>query len=220
MSFLVSSHRLESGQVPGRFHFAVQVAHNPSRRQPGTMEPLAALGLAAAVVQFVSFTSQVITAVAAGDSAAGAPAELASLDDIYGKLRAISQKLGNASRASAKALDGDSGGGAARPHWTFQPSWEQLLGPEDGDPSHAAYFPTLRDSYRSLAELSSLCENECDKILAIMEKLRASHNPSSRWSTLSTAVKLLFKKNEIKELEGRLRRFHRVVLTEMCNLST
>jgi hypothetical protein len=186
------------------------------------MDPLAALGLAAAVVQFVSFASKIITTVASSD-VAGAPAELVSLDDVYTKLRDISQRLVHASLAGAKAYKDDCDKTSPSPwmqrQWSFQPSWEHLLD-DDDDATRPAYFPTLQDSYRSLAELSVLCESECTKIMAIVDKLRASHNPSSRWSTLSTAVKLLLKKNEIDQLEATLAKFQRAVLTEMCNLST
>ena len=187
------------------------------------MDPITALGLAAAVVQFVSFASKIITTVASSDPA-GARGELASLDDVYTKFRALSQKLVHASRASAKALDDDSARTAssypAQPQWSFQPSWEQLLGDEDDDLGRQTYFPTLRDSYRSLSELSVLCERDCTAITTIVERLRASHNPSSRWSTLRTAVRLLWRKNEIEQLEERLGKIQRVVLAEMCNLST
>jgi hypothetical protein len=141
------------------------------------MDPLAALGLAAAVVQFVSFASKIITTVASSD-ATGAPAELVSLDDVYTTLRDISQKLVHASLAGAKAYKDDCDRTrAATPwmqrQWSFQPSWEQLLD-DDDDTNRHAYFPTLQDSYRSLSELSVLCESGCKKIMAIVEKLRAS----------------------------------------------
>jgi len=186
------------------------------------MDPLTALGLAASVVQFVSFASKIIATVASSD-ASGAPAELVSLDDVYTRLCALSHKLAGAGRASTRALGDESDRTyLAQPQSNHGLSFEQLPGREGSDDvlNERAHFPTLRDSYRSLSELSALCEKECAKIMTIVEKLKASHNPSSRWSTLSTAVKLQWKKNEIERLEGRLGKFQRIVLTEMCNLST
>ncbi|KAK3902737.1 hypothetical protein C8A05DRAFT_15235 [Staphylotrichum tortipilum] len=188
------------------------------------MDPLTALGLAAAVVQFVSFTFKIITTVASSDPA-GAPGELVSLDDVYTKLRVISQKLVQTSRASSKALEDDftttASSYPAQLQWNFQPSLEQLLAAEDDDLGRQTYlFPTLRDSYRSLSELSVLCERDCAEITTIVERLRASHHPSSRWSTLRMTVRLLWKKNEIEQLEARLGKIQKAVLTEMCNLST
>ena len=88
------------------------------------MDPLSALGLAAAVVQFASLSAKIIKALmSAGDSASGLPSDCADLDDIYSKLSVQSQRLETAHRNASRSIERE----ALEPHHSSSqaPQWDE-----------------------------------------------------------------------------------------------
>jgi hypothetical protein len=193
------------------------------------MDPLSALGLAAAVVQFASFTLKIITTlVSASNSASEVPPELADLDDVYSKLRAQSQRLETAHCTASRSIELEinktsSGRGfsAAHPVWDDQPSFFEKFS-EFGDDSSSkspALLPTLLESYQNLSALLVSCNAECSKLMDIVGRFKAHQKPGSLWSSARAVATLMLKKGEIDRIEERIRKCNGAVLAELCNLS-
>jgi len=181
------------------------------------MDPVSALGLAAAVVQFASFTSKVVAVLlATSDSVSGLPSDIASLEDVCTKLCAQNERL-NAAHQLAKRSIGlqMQPVGVDDDRLTF----EQLLELGERREVTRSLFPTLLGSYQRLSSLLEGCNGECAGILSIVERVKTRYNPNSRRGTIAAAVRLGLKKGEVDQVEERMRRLQAVVLMEMCNIS-
>lgn len=185
------------------------------------MDPVSALGLAAAVVQFVGFATKVVTILAtANDSTVGAAADLTTLQDVSSRLRALSGRLGTTSATISQAVATEISKRdprALQNRWIRPPTFEDMLLPNDD--KWKVMFPTVLDSYISLHALSKGCEKECARLLDILGKVKAHHNPSSLLSAIGVAAKLLLKKGEIESISERIRKCQEALMAEMANLS-
>jgi len=185
------------------------------------MDPLSALGLAAAVVQFASFSAKIIkTLASAGDSATGFPSELANLDHVYSRLRDQSQRLetahGNANRSIMQELETKSSAPQFTPYLNWVDNYLDNATEGSGDTTP----PSLLESYQNLKALLANCNAECSKIMDIVTQIKAHQKSGSPWGRMRVAVKLVLKKGEIDRIEEQISKCNGAVLTEMCNIST
>lgn len=186
------------------------------------MDPVSALGLAAAVVQFVTFGSKLLTSASEiWNSSADASVDILSLESVYSKLGALNANLGDASRRATRAVARDAAhtnSSLDQPQYNFKDSLWSQLEPEGEDLALRGLFPTLRDSYSSLGSLLSSCQTDCTRIFDIVARLKAA-NKGSRWSCFRVALKTIWHQDEIAQIEKRLQRFQQQVILEMCTIS-
>ncbi|KAK3986949.1 hypothetical protein QBC44DRAFT_401370 [Cladorrhinum sp. PSN332] len=161
------------------------------------MDPISALGLTAAVVQFVTFASQILAIAISPDSTAQATADLESLQEVCLKLNTQSLNLDTKARLAQHAALSEG---------------EQANTSSDTD-------SRLLQSYQSLCNLLSKCEAVCKEIIEVVNEVKAKHNPSSKWSNFAMAVKLQLNKDRAVKIEERLKRYQGMVCLEMCNIS-
>jgi len=195
------------------------------------MDPVSALGIAAAVVQFVSFAAKILKVAGAGDPASGPSADLKNLHNVHSKLRDLSLRLGSASLAASRALETQEPGTDFSELLAWNSTagfWDSLLQDSDSDsqnedkvlPSTSGLAPTLRDSYASLSTLLTSCESECSKLIDILATVKSAAKSSSQtWSNISTAVRMLCKKEELAQIEDQLKRLQSLVHLEMGRIS-
>jgi len=186
------------------------------------MDPLSALGLAAAIVQFAAFSTSIIkTLTSAAGSASGFPSELANLDDAYSKLSAQSQRLEtahrNASRSIEQELEANPSTTTNRP--AANPTWDDHYLDEFSESLNDTIVPTLLESYQNLKALLARCSAECSKMMEIVTKIKAHQKSGSPWSRVRAAVNLVLKKEEIDRIEECINKCGNAVLNELCNIS-
>lgn len=154
------------------------------RRRPGQpaqartreeiMDPLTVFGLAAGVVQFVSFASHLIMKTKEIHiSASGQTDEVGTLEATYTRLHELSQCLETCSRR------------------------DTTLEIVEGNTEYA-------NNILAIKELSRSCQDDCQKLLKIFEKLKTSSDSHHRWQTFRVALRTVWKGNEIAALENRL----------------
>jgi hypothetical protein len=178
------------------------------------MDPVSAIGLAAAAVQFVSFASQLITSTAEiHRSAAGASADIASIEQSYQKLGRLSLDL---SDASSKAQASIAPGSTITPKWDFR---RNIPGENVLSQDLSLGLLTPQDLSPSLRDLLKSCKQDCDSILAVVEKVKAAKQSSSRWASFRSAVEAHCQKGTIDEIEKRLARTQKLVALEMSRIS-
>jgi len=195
------------------------------------MDPVSALGIAAAVVQFVSFAAKILQIAGAGDPTSGPSANLKNLHSVHSKLRDLSLRLGSASLAASRALENQESGTDFSELLAWNSTarfWDSLLQDSDTDsenedkvlPPTSGLAPTLRDSYASLSTLLTSCESECSKLIDILATVKSAAKSSSQtWSNISTAVRMLCKKEELAQIEDQLKRLQSLVHLEMGRIS-
>jgi hypothetical protein len=197
------------------------------------MDPVSALGIAAAVVQFVSFAAKILKIAGGGDPASDPSADLKNLHNVHSKLRDLSLRLGSASLAASRALETQEPGTDFSELLAWNSTagfWDSLLQDSDLDsdaqnedkllPLTSSLAPTLRDSYASLSTLLTSCESECSKLIDILATVKSAAKSSSQtWSNISTAVRMLCKKEELAQIEDQLKRLQSLVHLEMGRIS-
>ncbi|KAI1746852.1 hypothetical protein F4782DRAFT_543960 [Xylaria castorea] len=154
------------------------------------MDPLTALGLAAGVVQFVSFASHLISRTKEiHESASGQAKETFTLEKTYATLQELSLRLETSSKRD--------------------PKLEMVEGRTD-----------FVKHVFAINDLSRTCECDCRKLLEIVSKLKAVGGGSyRRWQTFKVALKTVWKGNEIAELENRLQHTQMTLTLHVCSLA-
>ncbi|KXX78862.1 Vegetative incompatibility protein HET-E-1 [Madurella mycetomatis] len=153
------------------------------------MDPLTTLGLAANVMQFVSFASSLISKMREiSTSADGATSETTTLDTVYGRLHRLSSELGLASQKNAvlEALD------------------------EKKDVVNLIF---------AINDLSRSCKEDCDKLLNVVQTLKSSGGTRRRWQSFRLALKGVWKSDEIAGLEQRLHYTQTSLTLHVCALT-
>lgn len=154
------------------------------------MDPLTALGLAAGVVQFVSFAAHLVSRTKEiHESAAGKTKETATLESTYIKLQQMSVRLKESSKRDA------------------------TLEIVEGSTEFVKHVFAIND-------LSRTCEGDCQRLLDIVGKLKAGgEGAHRRVQTLRVALKTAWKSSEIAELEERLHRTQTKLTIHVCSLT-
>ena len=155
------------------------------------MDPLTALGLASNVVQFVQFTSDLIqTVVEIRRFSAGCTADILSLDSLYGQLNNFNVGLALSHENASGYLNG--------------------LGRE---------LPKSAQNITSFRTLSLLCKSDCEKLLQVVDKLKAQDGSRRHWQSFRTALKIVWGKDKIEELERRLNRTQMTMTLHICTIT-
>lgn len=147
------------------------------------MEALAALGLAANIVQFIQFTSNLISyASEAYSSASGATTTTINLEKVYGRLSAFSLNLQGSESTDVGFLLNSQ----AIP---YQQSFQN------------------RADTAALVDLGKECEATCNQLLETTRNLRAKDGRWRRFQSFQTALKTVWNQNKIDDLQKRLDRY-------------
>ncbi|KAJ8133152.1 hypothetical protein O1611_g474 [Lasiodiplodia mahajangana] len=154
------------------------------------MDPLTAIGLAGNVIQFVQFTSD-LTRTAV--EICKSPTGCAA--DIL-TLDSLYQQLNN---FNDRLASGHSSTMSA-----------QLGGRSCAS---ALDIPSFR-------ELSLLCKSDCEKLLSVVGTLKGKGGPGKRWQSFRTALRMVWRKEEIEELEKRLNRTQTTMTLHICTFAS
>ncbi|KAI0183829.1 hypothetical protein EV127DRAFT_312716, partial [Xylaria flabelliformis] len=154
------------------------------------MDPLTALGLAAGVVQFVSFASHLISRTKEiHGSASGQAKETLTIEKTYTTLQDLSLRLETSSKRDPKL---------------------EIVEKKTDFIKHVF----------AINDLSRTCESDCRRLLEIISKLKAVEGESHRrWQTFKVALKTVWKGNEIVELENRLQHTQMTLTLHVCSLA-
>lgn len=154
------------------------------------MDPLTALGLAAAVVQFVGFASHLVSKTKdIQESVTGQSEQAATLETVYTQLQDLSSRLELSSRRD--------------------PKLELVEGSTD-----------LVKHVFAINDLSRICEGDCQRLLDIVRKLKVVGDSSRRWQSFRVALKTFWKGNEITDLEQRLHNTQTTLTLHVCSLTS
>ena len=140
------------------------------------MDPLTALGLSASVVQFVSFLSELMSrSKEIYTSAKECTDKVSTLGTVYSHLRELSSNLELSSQKDPK-----------------------LEAAEKKKKSEfAGHIFAINDLSRS-------CKTDCDRLLEVLRKLQVGEMSKNPWQSFRLALKTVWKKDEIADLEQRL----------------
>ncbi|XTI85064.1 hypothetical protein V2W45_1340058 [Cenococcum geophilum] len=155
------------------------------------MDPITALGAAAAIAQFVGFAVNLVSASKETfDSAKGSVGHIQTIEDVYGRLRDLSTLLRKPSK--------------------MEPGLELLV--ED---------KSLLDAQTSaINDLSQVCINECNKLLEVAPKLKCEPDSRTRWQSFRIALMTVWKEREIASLEKRLQGVQVALTLQVCSLTS
>ncbi|KAI6084324.1 hypothetical protein F4821DRAFT_271252 [Hypoxylon rubiginosum] len=152
------------------------------------MDPASAFGLAAGVVQFVSFASGLLSrSREIHNSAKGCTDQTETLDAVYQRLVRFSSDLQKSSCKDQRLL-------AVEPRSAFV---QHIL---------------------AINDLAGVCEADCTKILACLQKLKGSSQSITRWQSFRLALKTIWKGREITEMEQRLHHTQTTLTLHICGL--
>ncbi|KAH8723591.1 hypothetical protein GQ44DRAFT_310528 [Phaeosphaeriaceae sp. PMI808] len=153
------------------------------------MDPLTALGLAANVVQFISFTSELLSkSNEIYTSAKGCSSKVFTLEPIYEQLQNLSLSLELSSRKDSNLM---------------------LVEGISGVVKHVF----------AINELSRSCKEDCDRLLGVLRKLRGGGGSKNRWESFKLALKTIWKDSEIHNLEQRLHYAQTTLTLQICSLT-
>lgn len=161
------------------------------------MDPLTAFGLAANVVSFVSFASDLVkTSVDVYRAGADATGDVLSMERVYGDLSCLSRRLG---LTCQQRISHDN----ARP-WV--PSFDEV---------------EVETAVLAVKGLAELCKKDCDELLRITDKLRLKMDGDARSKRESfrIAIKKLRKEGDIEKIEGRLHQRQATLTLHVCTIS-
>ncbi|CAJ0544007.1 Ff.00g040360.m01.CDS01 [Fusarium sp. VM40] len=145
------------------------------------MDPVSALGVAAAVVQFVDFAYGLIsTSNKIFHSIKGASLENLELKEVYGMLYRLGAELEIRPRPE----------GTASTLGSALPSSKQVS---------------------DLRQLSEACKLDCDELLGILRKLTVEKGKNRLWRSVKAALQNAASRRKIAEIEARLERAQRTM---------
>ncbi|KAI9147111.1 nacht nucleoside triphosphatase [Paramyrothecium foliicola] len=176
------------------------------------MDPVSAIGLAAAAVQFVGFSSTLISSTAEiYHSTMGASADIMSIENTYLKLGRLAADLES---ASIKARASSAPSSMSAPRWDPTP-WTK----DTADIQLNDDILKPRDLSPGLEQLLSNCQEDCNSILHIVGKLKNTTHLPTRWRSFRSAIQAHCKKGDIDEIERRLARTQGLLALEMSRIS-
>jgi hypothetical protein len=71
----------------------------------------------------------------------------------------------------------------------------------------------------ALKEVLQACKTDCDQILKLIDKLTVKDGPCRRWRSFRAALELVWKRNEVEELDKRLQRSQSALTLHMCAMT-
>ncbi|VUC28681.1 unnamed protein product [Clonostachys rosea] len=190
------------------------------------MDPVSALGLAAAVVQFLSFAGTIFSSAAKiRSSSSGCSEEISSLEEIYERLRDFSGTLGTSYRQAVDAAPRTNRVQSEQQSLLADDmSLQDVLDDDILDRDTAVRSPAmpiakLVDAYSSLQKLLSSCNTDCNKIMSIIQHLKAKNGNGKHWSSFKVALHTVWHRDEIISIESRLKNYQQMIQLEMSNLA-
>lgn len=155
------------------------------------MEALSALGVAAAVVQFVDITTRLcVSAEEIFHSSSGLSAENAEIEEIYGLLAKLSLRLEHESS-------------------TIHPA-----GATEAGSLHGVSDPRLA----ALLKVAFKCRTDCDAILKAVRDASAPNGKEKVWKSAKGAVKSVLGRRKIAELERAVSRTQDAMSTHVQSI--
>ena len=152
------------------------------------MDPLTAIGLAANVVQFVSFASELLSkSNEIYNSAKGCSSKVFTLETIYEQLQNLSSSLELSSRKDSNLL---------------------LVERTSDFVKHVF----------AINELSRSCKEDCDRLLKVLCELQGGGGSKNRWRCFKLTLKTIWKGSEISDLEQRLHYTQTTLTLQICSL--
>ncbi|KAK4223912.1 hypothetical protein QBC38DRAFT_502736 [Podospora fimiseda] len=164
------------------------------------MDPVSALGAAAAAVQFLTFVSEILGIIVSPDSTTETVAQIESIEEVCRRLDGFKLNVVSRSREVEHAI--------ASGHF---------LGP--GMQNVGLRIPEAQNPYAGLQGLLSKCENACREVVEVVDTVKRTHEPSSKWSNFSLTVKMRINQDKIEKIEMRLNRLQRLAALEMSKIS-
>lgn len=161
------------------------------------MDPLTAFGLAANVVSFISFASDLIKAsVELYRSESDATGEVLSLGKVYVDLSSLSNRLGLACQQRTAHND-------ARP-WV--PSSDEV---------------EIEKALFAVKKLAELCKDDCDELMQMTNALRLKKagDAKSKWRSFRVAMKKVRMDSDIDKIEQRLHQRQATLTLHICTIS-
>lgn len=194
-----------------------QIYHSVTNR---TMDPVSALGLAAAIVQFVTFASKILSsATEIRHSTTGVSTEAQSIENVYLTLRDINGNLSVAARQAARSLEASIPTSTTINELLMTSTVDSALSSSSIFDAEVDPLFMLKTSYTSLNSLLASCEVDCGKIMRIVSKLKAASASGSKWDCFRAALKTVWRRDDIAQVEERLEKAQRGVMMEMSNIS-
>lgn len=83
----------------------------------------------------------------------------------------------------------------------------------------AAYLMTDGPAVASFRTLSALCKEDCKRLLETVSQLRVQPSSSGKWKSFRVALKVAWKKSEIKDLEDRLSKTQTTMTLHVCTIA-
>lgn len=150
------------------------------------MDPVTAFGLAASVIQFITFASSFISkANEIHHSTSGSTVQTTNIEQTYARLEKLSKALASSSQKDA------------------------LLQPIGDSYNYA-------ENIFAIKELADLCEKDCKRLLDVVSKLKHQDASRHRWHSLRMAFKTAWTGKEIAELEQRLHHTQATLTVHIC----
>lgn len=147
------------------------------------MEPFSILGAAAAVAQFVDFSTRVIIASAdVFESAKGSAARNQVMENITSALSNISDEL-------------STPGGDSTERFSLSPQSSQ------------------EQAAKSLRILSKQCHEDCEELLKVLKKLKVNRGIRyRRWKSIKAGLATVWESRKIEDFEKRLEATQRTMI--------
>jgi len=155
------------------------------------MEALAALGVTGNVLQFVQFISTLLsTGKEIYYTSSGLKQDFVELNNIYAQLAALYARL--QPQECARVVR--------------RPGFHRLLAHNDSA-ENKAHINTLQ-------ELAQDCQGLCNELLQTVANLRVKEtSPRRRFDTFKAALKTVWHRRKIEEMEARIDRYQKVIST-------
>ncbi|KAL9116472.1 MAG: hypothetical protein Q9187_007003 [Circinaria calcarea] len=153
------------------------------------MDPLTALGLSANVAQFVSFVSEL----------------LSKSKEIYTSTKGCTNKVLSLETVYAQLRDLSSS--------------LELSSQKDPKLEAVKEKSNFVEHVFSVNGLSQSCKMDCDRLLDVLRELRVGDGSKKRWQSFTIALKTVWKRNEIADLEQRLHYVQATLTLHICTLT-
>lgn len=161
------------------------------------MEPLSALSVATAVVQFVDFSANLLsTSKEIFKSPRGMTKKNANTEEIYASLKDLSDRLITLTDTD----DDDDGDGEKSNHG-------DAASGTDGVPEAKRFLNEKCLHARSeFKALSLKCRDDCVELLKLLEGVMSRSGKNRPWQTAKATIRSLLSQKKIAELESNIRR--------------
>ena len=153
------------------------------------MDPLTALGLSASVVQFVNFASELMS----------------KSKEIYTSTKGCTDKVLSLETVYSQLRD-------------FSSSLERSSQKDLKLEAVEKKTDFIKHVF-AINDLSASCKKDCDRLLDVLRKLQGGDGAKNRWQSFTLALKTVWRRNEITDLEQRLHHIQATLTLHICALT-